>query len=269
MAATTRSADTRVVPLDRIVLDERAFPREGVDGARVDEFAGLYRDELPNGNDPFPAVGCVEDRDGRLILFDGWHRISARRRVAGEYPGRGYEEIATRVVRADGRDAADHAYELAVECSAVGSKQLTQSERRAAAKRFRPDRPAREVAKLLGISHSTVVRARESKASADGANAPTSTPSDNGDTTRDAPRRTQRMTLEQLAYRTAGALSRLLDQARDESRSMLGLGKPNLTRAGTLAYKALQNSYGEDAPAVTRDLLALVNAMQDQAARGA
>jgi hypothetical protein len=75
------------------------------------------------------------------------------------------------------------------------------------------------------------------------------------------------MTLEQLAYRTAGALCELLDLALHESRGILG--KQNVARAGAAAYKALEHSYGEDAPAVTGDLLALVSAMQDQAARGA
>ena len=46
---------------------------------------------------------------------------------------------------------------------------------------------------------------------------------------------------------------------------MLGFGKPNLTRAGAAAYKALKRSYGEDAPALVEDLYAVVSAMQDEA----
>jgi hypothetical protein len=266
MATTTRSADTRIVHLDQLILDARAFPRTEVDLARVDEFAALYREELTAGNDPFPPIRCVEDRDGRLMLYDGWHRVTARRRVATECPSRGYDELPAEIIRADGRDAVDYAFNLAVECSAIGSKQLTQSERRAAAKRFRPDLPAREVAKLLGISHSTVVRARESRtASADGANAPSSPPPANGEQRLRARRQ---MTLDQRAYRVADALYGLLDQARDESRGMLGFGKPNLTRAAASAYKALEYSYGEDARAVANDLLAFVTAMRYEATRG-
>jgi hypothetical protein len=47
MSASERSAGTRVVALDRIVCEERALPREGVDAGPVAEFAGVYRDELP------------------------------------------------------------------------------------------------------------------------------------------------------------------------------------------------------------------------------
>jgi hypothetical protein len=274
MPIAKQSAGIRVVPLGQIVCDRRALPREGIDGARTDEFTNLYREELPAGNDPFPAIGCVEDRDGRLVLFDGWHRVAARQRIAAEYSGRGYDEIPVEIVRADGRDPVDFAYELAIGCSAVGSKQLTLSERKAAAKRLseiRPDLSVREIATRLGISHPTVLRARGSAAISGGG---TRVPSPgrlaaaaNGE---EAPahKSDQRITLEQRAYRAGIALCQMLDQARDESRGMLGLGKPNMARAGAAAYKALQHSYGEDAPAVTGDLLALVNAMQDQVARG-
>jgi hypothetical protein len=275
MPSAKQSAGTRIVRLDQIIRDSRTFPRERVDAARVEEFAGLLRDELPDGTDPLPPIGCIEDRDGQLVLYDGWHRVTARRRVAAEYPGQGYDELAADIVRADGRDAIDYAYELAVGCSAVGSKQLTLSERKAAAKRLseiHPDWPAREIARQLGISHATVLRARGSlpvtgggsrepppgrfAAAANGEEGQTHKP-------------TQRITLEQRAYRAGAALCQMLDQARDESRGMLGLGKPNMARAGAAAYQALEHSYGEDAPTVTRDLLDLVNAMQNQAETGA
>jgi hypothetical protein len=275
MPAAKQSAGTRYVRLDQIVCDRRALPREELDAARVDEFAGLLRDELPHGTDPFPPIGIVEDRDGQLVLYDGWHRVTARRRVAAEHPGQGYDEIAGEIVRADGRDAVDYAYELAVGCSAVGSKQLTLSERKAAAKRLseiRPDLSAREIATRLGISHPTVLRARGSAArSGGGTRVPPPGPvaiAANGEeppTHKPHPR----STLEQRAYRAGTALCDLLDQARDESRAMFGLGKPNLARAGAAAYKALEHSYGQYAPTVTRDLLELVTAMQNQAKTGA
>jgi hypothetical protein len=276
MATATRSAGTtRIVALAQIACDRRTLPREGVDPARVDEFAGLYRDELPSGNDPFPPIGCVEDRDGRLLLYDGWYRIEARRRIAVELPGRGYDEVAAEVVRAGERDAVDYAYELAIDCSAVGSKQLTMRERIAAAKRLseiRSDLPAREIARRLGITHPTVLRARGSAAVTGGGTRVPSSDRANGsggDGT-DQPRQPARgpMSLEHRAWRAANAISDLFEQARQESR-MLGLGKPNLDRAGAAAYKALQRSYGDDAPAVADDLLALVSAMCDQAPRRA
>jgi hypothetical protein len=258
------------VALDRIVCDRRTLPREAVDAARVAEFVGLYRDELPGGNDPFPPIGCVEDRDGRLLLYDGWHRVIARRRVAAEHPGCGYDELPADVVRANGRDAVDFAFELAITCSAVGSKQLTQRERIAAAKRLseiRLDLSAREIAKRLGISHATVLRARGSLPVTGGGSRE---PSTTALRERDEPglvRAAQHATLEQRAYRAATALCQLLDQARDETRGMLGLGKPNMARAGAAAYKALEHSYRADAPAVTDDLVAFASAMRDRAAK--
>ncbi len=46
---------------------------------------------------------------------------------------------------------------------------------------------------------------------------------------------------------------------------MLGFGKPHVARAGVAAYKALKRSYGENAPAVAGDLIAVTNVMRDQA----
>ena len=217
------------------------FLERAVDTARVDEFAGLYRDELTAGNDPFPPVRCVEDRDGRLVLYDGWHRLAARRRIAGEYPGRGYDEIAVDVLPAGERHATDLAYELAIDCSALGSKQLTQRERIAAAKRLselRPDVAAREIARRLGISHATVLQARGTMAvTGGGSREPLGgvTETGVGDVTR-PPSAARRLTLEQLAWRAANALRELLDQSREETRGMLGFGKPNVARAGVAAY---------------------------------
>jgi hypothetical protein len=260
------------VALAQIVCDRRALPREAVDPARVVEFLGLYRDELPGGNDPLPPVGCVEDRDGRLVLYDGWHRIAARLRVATEYPGCGYDELAVNVVRAGDRDAVDYAYELAIDCSAVGAKQLTMRERIAAARRLseiRPDLSARDIGRRLGISHPTVLRARGSAAVTGGGTRVPTADRENastGDDTVPSRQPARNVTLELRAWRAANALCELFEQAREESRGLLGLGRPSLARAGAAAYTALQRSYGEDAPAVADDLLTFASALRDQAA---
>jgi hypothetical protein len=273
MTTTTESAGTRVVALSRVVCDKRAFPRETVDAARVDEFAGLYRDELPNGHDPLPPIACLEDRDGQLVLYDGWHRLEARRRIAAEYPDRGYDELATSVVRAGQRDPVNYAYELAIGCSAVSAKQLTRDERFAAAKRLseiRPDLSASEIGRRLGVSHQTVLRARSSIAHRPNGQPPVGANASAGDQVPQSGHAARRpITLEQRAWRAANALCSLVEQAREESRGLLGLGKPNLDRAGVAAYKALQGSYGEDAPTVVDDLLALATAMRDEAMKAA
>jgi hypothetical protein len=272
---TMPAAGTRVVALSQLVCDKRALPREALDAARVDEFASLYRDELPAGIDPFPPIGCVEDRDGRLVLFDGWHRAEARRRIAAEYPDRGYDELPASAVRAGSRDAVDYAYELAIECSAIGAKQLTQRERIAAAKRLseiRPDLSAREIANRLGITHPTVLRARGSTATTGGGTRvpradQANSSADNDSAPRSRSSSPRRVTLEQRAWHAANALSDLFAQAAQESRGMLGLGKPNLARAGAATYRALERSYGEQAPGLVDDLLVLATAMRDAAAK--
>ena len=93
---------TRVASLNEICCDPRAFPREGLDPGRVDEFVAPYRDELPTSNDPFPPFGCVEDRDGALWCYDGWHRLAARKRVVAERSGL-VGEIPVQFVRAGNR----------------------------------------------------------------------------------------------------------------------------------------------------------------------
>ncbi len=84
------------------------------------------------------------------------------------------------------------------------------------------------------------------------------------DVTRPSPA-ARHLTLEQLAWRAANAQRELLDQSREETRGMLGFGKPHVARAGVAAYKALKRSYGENAPAVAGDLIAVTNVMRDQA----
>jgi hypothetical protein len=160
---TTRPTATRVVSLREIQCDRRAFPRQGLDSARVAEFAALYRDELPAGRDPLPALGCVEDRDGRLILFDGWHRREAREQVVAQLPEQGFDDIPVSVVRADEREPVDLAFELALDTCARGPWPLTTRERVTAAKRLavtRPDLSAKEIARRTGLSHVAVLRYR-------------------------------------------------------------------------------------------------------------
>jgi hypothetical protein len=77
----------------------------------------------------------------------------------------------------------------------------------------------------------------------------------------------RRVTLEQRAWHAASALCDLFEQASEENRGLLGLGKPNIARAGAAAYRALERSYGEQAPGVVDELLALATAMRDAAVK--
>jgi hypothetical protein len=212
------------------------MPREEIDAARADEFVGLYRDELPGGNDPFPPIGCIEDRDGRLMLYDGWHRVEARRRIAAEYPERGYEELAANVVRAGQQDPVNYAYELAIECSAVGSRQLTQRERIAAAKRLseiHPDLPAREIGRRSGISHQTVGRARgaiDRTESGPNGPSPCAASGTGGDQASQSRHAARPATLDQRAWRAANAICGLFEQApRRSSGPTATMTRPSST----------------------------------------
>ncbi len=136
------------------------------------------------------------------------------------------------VVRAKGRDPVGLAFELAVSCSATGARPLTRNERFTAAKRLseiHPEWSLREVAKRTGTSHQTVLRQRgPTGSSGAGPNGPITPSGDNATAARVAARHP---TLEQLAYRTAVALGRLLDRAHDESRG-LGARLPGRNTTG-------------------------------------
>ncbi len=50
---------------------------------------------------------------------------------------------------------------------------------------------------------------------------------------------------------------------------MLGLGKPNVDHAGAAAYRALERSYGENAPEITEELFVFASAMHEHARNAA
>ena len=72
------------VALSDLRLDGGAQIRDGLAEAWVEELADLYRD----GHD-LPPGEAVRDPDGNLWLWDGYHRLEAKRRAIGD--GAGFE----------------------------------------------------------------------------------------------------------------------------------------------------------------------------------
>lgn len=142
-----------LIPLDHVVAETSLWPRHHIDEQRVSLFADLYEAE---GADAMPPIEVVRAPGGELLLADGWHRREAAR-VAGL-------AVVPAIVIGAGTDEAASvlAYERALETSVRSAQPLTRAERRAAVERLLEagGRSDREVARLVGVAHTTVSRAR-------------------------------------------------------------------------------------------------------------
>jgi ParB-like chromosome segregation protein Spo0J len=151
--------DSTIATLDRIVLDERVWPRERLDAGRVDLFAELIDEARAAAQTdgggwtyPFPPLVTVADGNGGLVLADGRHRLAAVQRV-------GINTIPAIEHPYDGRNAVEQAYALALKYAIESPVPLTERERRRALVRELRDRPAlsdREIGRRVGVSHQTV-----------------------------------------------------------------------------------------------------------------
>jgi DNA-binding CsgD family transcriptional regulator len=157
---TVTAAQSTAVLLAQIRLDDRAWPRQELDDQRVELFAELVRDARESAgavrgwSDPLPPLAVVVDGQGGYLLADGRHRYEARRRL-----GPDFDLVDVNAFQADGRTPEDRAYELALRFATISAKPLTTAEKRAAILRLieeRPELSSREIARLVGVSHSTV-----------------------------------------------------------------------------------------------------------------
>ncbi len=134
----------RTIPMSQIELDERIYPRAGVDRKRVSMFAENIRD----GFEMEPIeVQIHPDDEGMYRILDGAHRFTA-------YKGIGETEIEVRIVTLDGIDPLLYAAK-----QAIGPVQLTDDEARATARQAyenNPRLPPVEIGRAIGRSRRTV-----------------------------------------------------------------------------------------------------------------
>lgn len=221
------------VPLDLIRTERRAWPRHGLDQARVAEFFSLYGEGEAS---VLPPLDLVPLPDGLYLLADGHHRFEALLQLwaaAGKSAGQVAPWALARVLELpEGREPLEFAFELGVETAARVSKPLTRAERRAAVLRLLAERPGvsdRELARMVGVSHQTVGRLRR-----------WSTDQSTADEVRDAADDYYAfVSAEELAVRLARSLDRLW-QGRALSDLLLG------DRMGRRLAEALVSLHGEE-----------------------
>nr|BAL53907.1 hypothetical protein HGMM_F11C09C15 [uncultured prokaryote] len=127
------------------------WPRQRLDQERVQLFAQMYAE---GGPDALPPVVTVKAEDG-VILADGVHRVCAAWSL-------GWESLPEEVLNPlPGRDALTAAFLVALDRAAKSALPLTFSERKRAALRLLkacPDFSQRQIARLVGVSHTSVQR---------------------------------------------------------------------------------------------------------------
>lgn len=213
-------SDPNLVPLDRIRIDRRAYPRLEIDAERVAIMREFY---AASGPGALPAIDLVATADGRLIVADGAHRLTAAQSL------RWTAIPATLVAVPADVDPLDAAYLHALDSAVSAAKPLSRGERLHAMARLiaeHPDWSDREIARRAGTSHTTVGRARTVKARpAQEAN------------------ESELYLTARAAERTAAALARTVARAwNDRGLTDLLLGRMPATLAA-----ALEAQFGDDA----------------------
>jgi hypothetical protein len=142
-------ADTSHIPLANTRFNARAWPREYLDAARVEEFAALY---AVDGVAALPPIELIADGEGRFLIADGMHRREAARKA-------GLRELPAVVLPSTGLDPIAATYLHGLQRSAVSSLPLTRREKRAAIRRLlreQPEASDREIGRPVGVDHKTV-----------------------------------------------------------------------------------------------------------------
>jgi hypothetical protein len=139
----TTTNKTVVLSINEIVvIDDFNIRANQLNQAKIADYADIF-DKLPNIS--------VFDVDGKTYLVDGWHRLEAAKRLSK--PG-----IHCQIV---GQGTLVEAQDYADQANLNHGIMLTAEQRRQIAKRFldrHSEWTAREVAKVMGVNHSTVVR---------------------------------------------------------------------------------------------------------------
>jgi putative transposase len=201
--------------LSSIQTSSRAWPRAALDDDRAREFAAIYTADGPDALPPLAVIAT----DGSMLLADGHHRLAAAQLA-------GLEELPVEPIEHDvGEAPEDVAYAIGLRASATSSKPLTRAEQRAAIRRLLgTGRGDREIARLVGVAHTTVSRIRQA--------------GDRDEAEDEAAR--QEADADELARRLAGGL-RALWQKRGLSDLIVR------DRMGRRLASALDARFGDDA----------------------
>jgi ParB-like chromosome segregation protein Spo0J len=144
------SPELLTLPLSGFQREERLWPRQGLDPARVREFAALYREQGAAGLPPIAVAEVGE----RRFLVDGWHRCAAAE-MAG---------LSRLPVFATAMGRSEDVYWEAVHLSATIGKPLSRGEKRAAVDRLLAagrEGSDHEIARLAGVSQPFVSKRRK------------------------------------------------------------------------------------------------------------
>lgn len=138
------------LPITHLFVDEGGWPRDHLDTSRVEMFVALLKEK-----DPLPPIEVVAVGDGTFVVADGVHRYQAAREA-------GLNDVEVEFVLPNsGEDLLDCAYRRALETACLSALPLTKAERKRAVERLlatQPDLTHRAIARLVGVSHSTVDR---------------------------------------------------------------------------------------------------------------
>jgi ParB-like nuclease domain/Homeodomain-like domain len=138
------------LPITNLFVDEGAWPRDHMDASRVEMFVALLKEK-----EPLPPIEVVAVGDGTFVVADGVHRYQAAREA-------GLSNIDVQFVAPiAGENLLDCAFRRALETACLTALPLTKAERKRAAERLlatNSDLTHRAIARLVGVSHSTVDR---------------------------------------------------------------------------------------------------------------
>ncbi len=138
------------VLLSLVFYVRSSWPRFGLNEERCGIFEAIYRE-----GGSLPALEVVALPDGRYLLVDGMHRFFGAKRA-------GLKEIDVVLMQPVGDERPeDVAFRRALETATTSSLPLNREERHLAALKLvstRPDLSRREVARLVGVAHSSVDR---------------------------------------------------------------------------------------------------------------
>jgi hypothetical protein len=138
------------LPIQQLRYSSATWPRLAVNNDRVEMFAAQLAD-----GETLPPIEVVPNGDGTFSVADGVHRTLAALLNS-------QTDIEVKVVTVGpGESALNCAYRRALETATRTALPLGKLERRRAVKHLldtRPDLSRREIARWVGVAHSTVDR---------------------------------------------------------------------------------------------------------------